>query len=313
MPLEDPGDGTEQESQGVANPKEPAAEPQAAPARPHSRRLLSLAAECGIDEAEAATYTPSELLGVIQAIQHQESRKPAPAPKAPEPEPEDRIDWGTDEEGRPVAEKDLHPGLVKVTKEERANRKKLEKELADLKAWREEQRARDAEAQKAFEQRRVNESHWDAMDKLFRSKPDIFGKATWRTLEPDSEDNNERQRCARVMQGQPGTLEEKFNEAVDILYGIKKTKKAKPQPEPEPEEEEAAAIDVHAPVHDELQSDRVRWRKSGGTAPPSDRRAPEIPEAPEKKAKRAIRDTMRKHGITANGATEESDEDLLPD
>jgi len=132
---------------GTFAPVTPPAEP-APPTSRHPAYLIEQAKSFGYTEEEIED-TPTHILGKtmhrlnqqalrfrdeqLRARQVSEGQVRAPQP-APAIEEDIELDWGTDEEGRPLAEKDFHPGVVKalksLAKKQRDETKGLREELS---------------------------------------------------------------------------------------------------------------------------------------------------------------------------------------
>jgi hypothetical protein len=202
-----------------------AAAPAPKPAAPaHSAVSLHLAKQLGITDAEIADSTPKELDRLVQRLhdQREELRrehviaqaKTAPKPdaqglrttaEAPKPD-EPVLAWGNDEDGNPIKESDIHPGLVSVFKaqaKELADLKKLVGQMVNREIGREQQ----TQAQK--------------LDGLFGSNPDQFGDGSAEKVKTaDPMKFQRRLALLAVMKAlQSGTMEERFAEASEILYG----------------------------------------------------------------------------------------------
>jgi hypothetical protein len=275
-PSEASTSGTESAPKKLGEEDEPAAQPSG----DYDPAVLSVAAQLGFSPEEIKAHTPKELSAVVRAItqrdqawrsyveqnrpQPAEERKPAAASE------EEDIDFGTDEDGKPISGDQYDPGIRNALK---SLKKKSDERVKAL-----EDKLRQAEVR---EQASIFDAAVESLPEEF--KP-LLGDGPGRNLPQDSP---ELQRRFVVLQTSgidfskdpPALVRQKYRDAAARLFGIAPKSKPKPAPE-DPRAKDA---------REKIASGR------GALARPSGRKAPE-PDGLEK-ARRTAEEHMRQAGM----------------
>jgi hypothetical protein len=224
-------------SSGASEP--PGATP-AAPSQKHNPRTLALAAQLGIPDAEIANLPPDRLDDAVFFLTRQRLSSPTPQGPPPAPTPEEEpltIDWGQGEDGRPVSESEINPGIVNAIKSIAKENRDLKKQLTQTV---------QAQSGRSFD---------DTMDAAFaNAPPQLFGKGPLRALAQDGEEAARRQSVVALAmnwagaKATPEQVAALLPKAQKTLFGFTQT--PVPQPAQLTDEEkrakESAYIQQHA-------------------------------------------------------------------
>lgn len=252
----------------------------------HSSRLVRMAADLGLAEADITEATPETLEALIHDRQRQlkseldqqrqEARRPSSDSEAPAPpvapNPLDEI---KEDEFIPEMQ-----SLIKVVKGQDQVIKELRAKLATI---------------ESHLVRQENASKVSAIDKAFSKHEAILGKGRFNDLKADSPFMARRNAVDALVKADKaqGSLQDKVDRAMATLYGDKaKAKKAQ-----EPIEEEASTEDAEAAWKQE-------WR-NGGVARPTQRNGAAEPRGP-RTAERAVAAALRAKGAYFEGDEESS-------
>ncbi len=265
----------------------------------HSPRLLRIATDIGIPEAEANGMSGEALESAIHTAQRflLEERSQRVI-KQPEPdsftkpaiEPVSEIDWGKDEDGNPFTEKNYGEPVARAIKSAHQF-EALEKRLA---------------AVEAFQRQAAQGRLLSRMDKLFNEHEGIYGKGPTGSLDPSGAEYARRQslfaHLNMLAQGKKQTTPEAdFAKIHGLLFASFSPAKPAEKPAHEPSK------NGHANRVSEFTPEE--WNE-GGLSKPTHRQP-----APEPKGLAAAKKTfvrgMREAGLdeaSALGVTDENDE-----
>ncbi len=300
-----PQSGRARDEAGRFLPAEPAtppptAAPAAPPAPKHSARVLRRAAEAGISQETIARLEPDALrdltddlfdrrfeeathnfriAGIHDAVNGggadgtpaPAAPRSGPAPVAPAAAPAE-ADLGIDEG-------DFDPGLIGVIK-------KLHGEVTALKA-------QLATVQQAEAGRRA-ETFAQTMDRLFSKNTEFFGVGTVREVPRGSAHALRRQAVIDVMRNIPGSIEDRFHKANEVL-GLGAVPATPPATPP------AAPAATPAIT-------REQWSDAALTRPATRSDAPEPKGLAA--AKKAFLKGVREHGLDQEGEAGGSDDEF---
>lgn len=287
-----------------AAPAEPAAQPAEQARRAdgtfghkHPRYLLHQAKDLGMDPAEVAALSTDELGEAVAAqaawavgrARQDTLRNSIDQPRqAPEPlvrrEPEsaaEEIDWGQDESGRKLSDRDYLPPIAGAIRTTRA----LEKRIAEL-----EKRLGDLGER---EVRREANSHFDRVDQTFAKLNDleaVLGKGGRHDLERESPEMQRRMavlESAKRLAGENATLEQqlaKVPQAARLLFGDR--------PAAAPEKPDRAAVE--------------RWNEAATARPTHREGALELPKG-KAAAVKAVAQALRDRNGTGGSVVTEED------
>jgi hypothetical protein len=228
---------------------EPVAKAPEAPTLPkakHPSFLIKQAIKFGAKAEEIEAVDTDTLDRWVD--EQAEIRAQAPAPKAEAPpEPKDEIDWGEDELGNKLTEKDhnsLSRKLIKEHHESKKAFKAAEQKIADL--------------EKRYEQREAASVH-DACDMAFSARADLealYGKGARGALTPnDFKRRDGMYVLAGIAKGDSPAVARQKLEAVLALYHPKAATPPPPTPLPE------------APRNGAERVSKEKWAEAGHLAP----------------------------------------------
>jgi hypothetical protein len=280
-----------------AAPEIPAASAQ------HSQYLINLAKDMGFTDYEIA-QSPRETLErdiyVINRRLRAEARQEARAdavqsggqsadggampPSAPVPEPEWDDEELDDGAGNKVKVKDaLHPSLTKIIGKLVKQNKELAEAIKHL---------------SAAENNRQAETFYTAIDRLFISRPELFGDKTATQLKPDDPHMRKRAAIVRLMKTfDKGTMQERWQAAVRDLYGDS-TPPASPAARPPA----PAPSPAPAPQNGHSRITPEQW-DAGSLAAPTHRNGAADPPGTEK-ATKALAAKLRELDATDDEAAD---------
>jgi hypothetical protein len=262
----------------------------------HDPALKAVAVQMGLTPEEVDAYEPAQLRAVVEAVsrrdaawrQHNESQskgKPA-ADKAAPPEAEDSLDFGTDEDGKPIPESAYDPGIRNAL---RAIKKGYASKVSEL-----ETKVRRMEAREAA----------DGFDRAFESlggdfKP-IFGEGPLRALGQGDAAVQRRlivvQHAGITEQDTPAVIKNKIETTAKALFGAT-VRPAAPGSKAEDEARAKAKAETEQ---------RLKDFSKGGVARPTGRQVAE-PRG-ERKAERTAAEIMDQLGYSD---LRKSDEEML--
>ncbi len=291
------------------------------PARPrHSKRVLRMAEQFGISQAEIDATEPEALDEALVLLQRQllddrqrlvaqpARMKPAEAdenPAAPAaPAKPAAFDLGL----TPEDEADLHPSLTKALKTLAAKINELESLKGAVGTI--QQR----------EQRREFESFQQRCDAAFAKYEVVLGKGTFSEQEPNSVALRRRQAVLDTAQrdNQKIPFEKRVERAVETLFGtVAQAPAAASSPAaaaaPAPTPEQLLTRDSQGRITGRITPDQ--WN-AAATARPSHRETPALPPGKER-AEKFVGEQMKHRDFFAqegpNGAPAVADEETLPD
>lgn len=188
-----------------------------APEKPaHAPRVLRLARELGISEADIAATDPAELSDWVMESLDRIARQPAAAKPSPAPEPEEDYGFGEYEDEDGAKKK------VDLSGYERPIRHVFKTLAQELKAI----KAENAELKESTRRREARDAY-DAFDAAFESLGDagkaIFGDGPGTAMDTASEESQRRHfvlQAAKLKAGDsPAVIKKKIAAAVKTLYG----------------------------------------------------------------------------------------------
>lgn len=286
-------------------PEIPAASPQM------SQYLIGLAKDMGFSDEEIKGSTPQQLERDIYVINRRlrsetkadarlelldgGGRSPAgertttPQPATPAQEPE----WYEYEEDDPekpgtkirrsMAE-EIHPAIVKMLDRLHKQNKELVETVKHL---------------SAAEQGRQAEAFYSEIDRLFVSRPDIFGDKPAPQMKPEEPHFQKRGAIVRLMKTfEKGNMQERWDRAVKMVYGDAAPAKPAPAPTPPP---------TPPPQQNGSRISQETWDKAG-LAAPTHRNGASEPTGVEK-ATKTLQAKLREFEVADD---EQADKDFRP-
>lgn len=249
-----------------------------------------MALDLGISQEDIDTNSPESLEEAVLQLHNAELRriredaeraKVKPVEKQVEEEDE-TIDWGKDEDGKPLSEKDIAPGIVNALKGIHKSSSKKVKELeAKLSKAEEREETREREA--------VRSKIDNAFEKLGNEA--MFGKGSVTSHHNDSPERARRNAALAVAQNMTeGSFEQRLAKAAKLLFG-EPTKSEEPKP-----------------AYDPLEERRKAWA-DGGVAKPTNREGAKEPKGLALAKKTFIKE-MKAAGLSTDTSEETSE---LPD
>jgi hypothetical protein len=301
VPTADPAPGSAGQAT-TSGTQSPPPEPEDADTPPapeetkaHDPALKAVAVQMGLTPEEVDAYEPAQLKAVVEAVsrrdaawrQHNEQQsKGKPAADKAAPEAEDALDFGADEDGKPIPESAYDPGIRNAL---RAIKKGYASKVSDL-----ETKVRRMEAREAA----------DGFDRAFESlggdfNP-IFGDGPLRALGQGDAAVQRRlivvQHAGITEQDSPAVVKNKIESTAKALFG------ATVKPSAAPSKEEAEAKAKAKADNDQ----RLKDFSKGGVARPTGRQVAE-PRG-ERKAERTAAEIMDQLGYSD---LRKSDEEML--
>lgn len=286
-------------------------EPELPPSSPQmSQYLIGLAKDMGFSDEEIKGSTPQQLERDIYVINRRlrsetkadarlelldgGGRSPAgertttPQPATPAQEPE----WYEYEEDDPekpgikikrsMAD-ELHPAIIKVLDRLHKQNKELSEQVKHL---------------SAAEQGRQAEAFYSEIDRLFVSRPDIFGDKPAPQMKPEEPHFQKRGAIVRLMKTfEKGNMQERWDRAVKMTYGDAAPAKPAPAPTPPPT----------PPPQNGSRISQETWDKAG-LAAPTHRNGASEPTGPERAAKN-LAAKLREFEVADD---EQADKDFRP-
>jgi hypothetical protein len=295
----DPAPGRPENTSGSESPppaQENADAPQAPPeeGKAHDPALRAVAVQMGLTPEEVDAYEPAQLRAVVDAVSRRDAAwrqhtqaQPKPDPKAPPPAAEsDDLDFGVDEEGKPIPESAYDPGIRNAL---RSLKKGYASKVSEL-----ESKVRRMEAREAA----------DGFDRAFESlggdfKP-IFGEGPLRALGQGDAAVQRRlivvQHAGITEQDTPAVIKNKIETTAKALFGAT-VRPAAPGSKAEDEARAKAKAETEQ---------RLKDFSKGGVARPTGRQVAE-PRG-ERKAERTAAEIMDQLGYSD---LRKSDEEML--
>jgi hypothetical protein len=296
----------------------PAAPPEpSAPAKPqHSKRVLRMAEQFGIPQAEIDATEPEALDEALVLLQRQmlddrqrliaqpgrvQTNEPAPTETPPAtPAKPAGFDLGM----TPEEEADLHPGIARMFKTLAAKITELESLKGTVGTI--QQR----------EQRREHESFQQRCDAAFAKHEAILGKGSYAELNPNGPELRRRQAVLDTAQRDNPKLpfEARVQRAVEALFGAQPVASPAPAaPVQQPTSEQLLTRDAQGRITGRISPEQ--WN-AAATARPSHRETPAKPPGKER-ATEFVAEQLKTRDFFAqegpNGAPAVSDEETLPD
>ncbi len=247
----------------------------------HSARVVRLAHEFGFSDATIDNLAPEALEDAVydlvkerlqakadgskESILAGDRAQPAPA-KVQEAVEQETIDWGKDDEGKPLSEDDHAPVV-----------RSLAKDNAELKRQLKSLSARLAELE-GREVARHNESLARRADRVFQKNADLFGAGSVHELDRSSAEYDRRMavlQAAERIQG--GSIEERLTKATERLFPGRQSAEKKAEPAVKQREKDWEEGSLSKPTH-----------RKGAAEPPS-----------RSKAVRAVEDYLKQNGADA--------------
>jgi hypothetical protein len=212
-----------------------------------------------------------------------DTRKP---PKAEaKVDPDDEIDWGEDEAGAPLTEKDVAPGIAKNIRKLHERQKQLEKTIKSTE-----------EREKTRAQRAITEAADVAIEALGEKYEKVFGKGEMRDLDPGSKTAKRRTAAFRAAGidelDSQASIMRKLRKAANELFDdlIQEAPKPKAKAKAAPEDEEGDDDDAPPTNGNGKHFTKKEWAE-GATIPPTSRRPK--PRDDEDSMRQVVRQWMR--------------------
>lgn len=245
----------------------------------YSSRTLREARDLGLEDSYIQSVSPDALEEVVYHLNRQARQKPADKPVAPV---EEAIDWGVDDEGKPMTEKQYAPAVVRLVKQQHAKDKELKELKDEIQATRQREAATQADRNSA-----VIDAAFTALGAGYAKH---FGTESGSAMTADKPEMKKRIAILRaagitLATVDPAKINGQIKEAVELL-GL--------SPEEEPE----------------VTTKKDRWNR-GGLAIPTARDRKEV--MGEDGAKKAVATLLRKKGFDTVATDDDEESASIPD